>query len=60
MLSTGATVDSGEKDNNDDGEVKEEIESSVKESSFDCSKLPPSQEFKPEQTEVSALTVILL
>ena len=60
VLSTGATVDSGEKDSNDDGGLKEESENTAKESTFDSSKPPSSQEFKPEQTEVSLLTVILL
>ena len=57
VLSTGATVDSGEKDSNDDRGAKEESENTAKESTFDSSKPPSSQEFKPEQTKVSLLGI---
>ena len=74
VLSAGATVDSGEKDSNDDGGVKEESENTAKESEntakesentakesiFDSSKPPSSQEFKPEQTEVSLLGIRII
>ena len=60
VLGAGATVDSGEKDSNDDEGVKEESENTAKESTFDSSKQPSSHESKPEQTEVSLLAVILL
>ena len=60
VLSTGATVDSGEKDCNDDGGVKEESENTAKECTFDSSKPPSSQEFKPEQAEVSLLGIRII
>ena len=56
VLGAGATVDSGEKDSNDDEGVKEESESTAKESTFDSSKKPSSHESKPEQTEVHKFT----